>query len=92
MTTDRIIPRASALTGWRKSSYSGPDEGSCVEIADTDWRKSSYSGPDEGDCVEIADGHTTVPVRDSKNPDGPALLLGAESFTAFIDALKDSAL
>ncbi|GHB69600.1 hypothetical protein GCM10010331_66960 [Streptomyces xanthochromogenes] len=67
MTIDRIIPKASALTGWRKSSHSGPDQGS---------------------CVEIADGHATVPVRDSKNPDGPALLFRAESFGTFIDALK----
>ncbi|MFD7016727.1 DUF397 domain-containing protein [Streptomyces sp. NPDC059928] len=71
MTNDRTIPRASALTGWRKSSYSGPDQGS---------------------CVEIADGHVAVPIRDSKNPDGPALIFPAESFGAFVDALKGSAL
>ncbi|MFI6050666.1 DUF397 domain-containing protein [Streptomyces violascens] len=71
MTTDRIIPKASALTGWRKSSYSGSDQGS---------------------CVEIADGHAAIPIRDSKSPHGPALLFRAESFSAFIDALKGSAL
>ncbi|GAA4114947.1 MULTISPECIES: DUF397 domain-containing protein [Streptomyces] len=40
----------------------------------------------------MADGHATVPVRDSKNPDGPALLFRNESFRAFTDALKASAL
>ncbi|MFB8087130.1 DUF397 domain-containing protein [Streptomyces sp. NPDC055992] len=29
-----------------------------------------------------------VPVRDSKRPDGPALLLGAAAWAPFIDAVK----
>ncbi|MFD3749166.1 DUF397 domain-containing protein [Streptomyces cyaneofuscatus] len=38
------------LTGaeWRKSSYSGPNGGDCVECTVTGgaaWQKSSYSGP-----------------------------------------------
>ncbi|MER6097024.1 DUF397 domain-containing protein [Streptomyces sp. NPDC001728] len=32
--TERIIPNAAALTGWRKSSYSSGDGGSCVEVLD----------------------------------------------------------
>jgi hypothetical protein len=28
------IPDASALTTWRKSSYSGSENGACVEVAD----------------------------------------------------------
>jgi hypothetical protein len=32
--TDRIIPNAAALSGWRKSSHSSGDGGSCVEILD----------------------------------------------------------
>lgn len=32
--TERIIVDASQLTGWRKSSYSGSDAGSCVEVLD----------------------------------------------------------
>ncbi|MGW3560198.1 DUF397 domain-containing protein [Streptomyces sp. NPDC000963] len=31
---EHIIPDASALTGWRKSTYSGNEGGSCVEILD----------------------------------------------------------
>ncbi|MGW2847477.1 DUF397 domain-containing protein [Streptomyces sp. NPDC001274] len=38
------------------------------------WRKSSYSGGSQGDCLEVVDGHASVPVRDSKNPTGPAIL------------------
>ncbi|WP_455360136.1 DUF397 domain-containing protein [Streptomyces sp. SYSU K21746] len=32
--TEHTIPDASALSGWRKSSYSGPESGSCVEVLD----------------------------------------------------------
>ncbi|MER5357494.1 DUF397 domain-containing protein [Streptomyces sp. NPDC002785] len=32
--TDRIILDASTLSGWRKSSYSGSESGSCVEVLD----------------------------------------------------------
>ncbi|MER5968607.1 DUF397 domain-containing protein [Streptomyces sp. NPDC002055] len=53
------------------------------------WRKSSHSNPDGGACIEVADGITgVVPVRDSKDPQGPALLFPAEAWTAFIDDVK----
>ncbi|MGX1851435.1 DUF397 domain-containing protein [Streptomyces sp. NBC_01456] len=53
------------------------------------WRKSSYSNNDGGVCVEVAD-HIPglVPVRDSKNPHGPALLIPDRAWTAFISGLK----
>ncbi|WP_078489854.1 DUF397 domain-containing protein [Streptomyces bikiniensis] len=31
---EHTIPDASALSGWRKSSYSGNESGSCVEVLD----------------------------------------------------------
>lgn len=34
MTEHPSIPEASSLYGWRKSSYSGSDAGSCVEVLD----------------------------------------------------------
>ncbi|MGW9449609.1 DUF397 domain-containing protein [Streptomyces sp. NPDC055632] len=53
------------------------------------WRKSSYSGTNGGDCVEVADGFPgVVPVRDSKNPAGPALVMGAEAWQAFVEGLR----
>lgn len=63
-----IIPDASSLTGWRKSSYSGPDAGSCIEVVD-----AHPSG---------------VPVRDSKNPEGPALVFPLDAWSTFISAVK----
>jgi hypothetical protein len=53
------------------------------------WRKSSYSNQEGGNCVEVADGIPgVVPVRDSKNPQGPALLFPATSWAVFIARLK----
>ncbi|WP_030746171.1 DUF397 domain-containing protein [Streptomyces sp. NRRL S-31] len=79
---------------WVKSSHSNGDGGNCVEVA-TDfpgaalWRKSSYSNGDGGHCVEVADNIPgVVPVRDSKVPDGPALLLTPTAWTPFIASLK----
>ncbi|MEU7059950.1 DUF397 domain-containing protein [Streptomyces sp. NPDC046197] len=34
MTERHILPDASGPKGWRKSSYSGGDEGSCLEVLD----------------------------------------------------------
>lgn len=59
------------------------------DLSRASWRKSSYSNGDGGNCVEVADGLTgIVPVRDSKDPQGPALLFPAPAWTAFVDALK----
>ncbi|MBH5335353.1 DUF397 domain-containing protein [Streptomyces pactum] len=54
----------------------------------TDWFKSSYSGGSNGDCLEVARGCAGVPVRDSKNPTGPALVFSAEGWSAFVSAVK----
>ncbi|MCX5343460.1 DUF397 domain-containing protein [Streptomyces atratus] len=32
--TDRTVLDASTLSGWRKSSHSGSESGSCVEVLD----------------------------------------------------------
>lgn len=47
------------------------------------WRKSSYSGGD-GDCVEIGWPGTTVAVRDSKNPGGPALAFPPQQLSRLV--------
>ncbi|MEU5236769.1 DUF397 domain-containing protein [Streptomyces lydicus] len=56
------------------------------------WRKSSYSGPDKDSCLEVLDGHPFgVPVRDSKNPHGPAVVFPAAAWRAFVAEVKDTA-
>ena len=66
---DRAIPNAGALKGWRKSSYSNDQGGSCLEVQD--------------------DHPIGVPVRDSKVPDGPALVFRSAGWTPFVTAVKD---
>ncbi|MFE7462791.1 DUF397 domain-containing protein [Streptomyces sp. NPDC057499] len=56
------------------------------------WRKSSYSGGSQGDCLEVADGHTSIPVRDSKNPTGPAILFPARGWSEFVAAVRNGSL
>lgn len=53
------------------------------------WRKSTYSGGGNN-CVEVADLGAVVAVRDSKDPDGPALTLHRSQWTAFVRTLKDT--
>ena len=61
-----------------------------IDLSDATWRKSSYSNPDGGACVEVSDDVTgLVPVRDSKDPQGPALVFPAASWTAFVSAVKE---
>ncbi|MER5630865.1 DUF397 domain-containing protein [Streptomyces nitrosporeus] len=62
------------------------------ELSTAPWRASSYSNTNGGECVEVADGYPgIVPVRDSKNPADPALLLRAPAWTSFVDSLKHGA-
>ncbi|MBC3983574.1 DUF397 domain-containing protein [Streptomyces sp. AC536] len=59
------------------------------ELSSVTWRKSSYSGNDGGDCVEVAPGFAgVVPVRDSKDPNGPALAFDASAWSAFVAGVK----
>ncbi|MFD3478850.1 DUF397 domain-containing protein [Streptomyces sp. NPDC058695] len=66
------IPDASALTTWRKSTYSGGDSGQCLEVS---------VGNDHACAAH-------VPVRDSKNPHGPAVVFTSGAWTAFLGAVK----
>ncbi|MEV6674206.1 DUF397 domain-containing protein [Streptomyces sp. NPDC051162] len=52
------------------------------------WRKSSYS-TNGGDCIEIGEGLAdVVPVRDSKDANGPALVFEHASWAALISHVK----
>ncbi|KOU53199.1 DUF397 domain-containing protein [Streptomyces sp. WM6378] len=89
--SEQIVPDASVLPAWRKSSYSGGESGACLEVSEAyaTWRKSSYSGASGGDCLEFSDSCSgCVPVRDSKNPTGPAVVFGAGAWTSFVEAVK----
>ena len=63
------------------------------DLSTAAWRKSSYSNGDGGACVEVADGFPgVVPVRDSKTPEGPALVFPVTGWTAFVAAVKGDVL
>ncbi|TQF03369.1 DUF397 domain-containing protein [Kitasatospora acidiphila] len=54
-----------------------------------EWFKSSYSGTNGGDCVEVAANIPgAVPVRDSKDPEGPALTFTPAGFATFVAGVK----
>ncbi|UWE12856.1 DUF397 domain-containing protein [Actinacidiphila bryophytorum] len=56
----------------------------------TRWFTSSHS-QNGGQCVEVAaPGRlNTVPVRDSKDPDGPALTFSLAAWAAFVSGVRN---
>jgi hypothetical protein len=57
------------------------------ELDGAAWKKSSYSGGSESQCVEVADvtkTHSGIAIRDSKDPNGPALMFDGAAFAGFI--------
>jgi Domain of unknown function (DUF397) len=57
-----------------------------------DWRKSSYSSNNGGNCVEVAISQPgLVAVRDSKDPNGPALILSADQWAGFMSRIRSGA-
>ncbi|MFF4485619.1 DUF397 domain-containing protein [Streptomyces sp. NPDC001544] len=60
-----------------------------AELSSARWRKSSYSNTNGGECVEVTDDFPgIVPVRDSKTPHGPVLVVPAPAWDAFVSSLK----
>jgi hypothetical protein len=51
------------------------------------WRKSSYSSP-SGNCVQAAELTGGVALRDSRFPDGPALVFAGAEWDAFLRGVK----
>jgi hypothetical protein len=53
------------------------------------WRKSSFSGANGGDCVEVVEGYPAgVPIRDSANPNGPAIVVSRRAWSALMSSVK----
>ncbi|MFC9326180.1 DUF397 domain-containing protein [Kitasatospora sp. NPDC057015] len=60
-----------------------------LDLSAVVWRKSSYSGDNGGECIEVAPGFPgLVPVRDSKDPSGPALVFAADAWRSFVAGVR----
>jgi hypothetical protein len=61
-----------------------------IDLSRAEWHKSAHSGQD-GNCVEVAMNLPgVVAVRDSKDPDGPALVVTREQWRSFLSLLKSA--
>ena len=60
-----------------------------MDLSNAHWRKSSYSGGGGSNCVEVA---TNLPgivaIRDSKNPNAPALIIPEHAWTDFLTRIR----
>ncbi|GGZ81990.1 DUF397 domain-containing protein [Streptomyces echinoruber] len=65
-----------------KRTYTAPE----LTRAGAKWRKSSYSDGAGNNCIEAAAFPTRIGVRDSKDPEGPALVFPRSSWAAFVTA------
>jgi hypothetical protein len=60
-----------------------------AQLAGTAWTKSSHSGA-LGNCVEVARlNGGDIAMRNSRFPDGPALVYTRDEITAFLAGAKD---
>lgn len=60
-----------------------------MDLSNVAWRKSSRSTSTGGNCVELAGVAGAVAVRDSKDPEGPVLLLTREALRTAVQSATD---
>jgi hypothetical protein len=60
-----------------------------LDLSRAQWRKSSYSG-NTGNCIEVASLRRATAVRDSKDEDGPKLLIKDDQWRVFLEFVKDA--
>ncbi|RSN60290.1 DUF397 domain-containing protein [Actinomadura sp. WAC 06369] len=59
-----------------------------MDLSEAVWRKARISTENGGNCIEVADVVGGIAVRDSKDPEGPKLLVSREEFRRLAGVLK----
>ncbi|MET8045628.1 DUF397 domain-containing protein [Micromonospora sp. NPDC005215] len=59
-----------------------------TDLANVTWRRSTRSSANGSDCVEVGEMSSGFAVRDSKDPDGPALLFDRDAWSSFVTGLR----
>ncbi|WP_019632825.1 DUF397 domain-containing protein [Actinomadura atramentaria] len=60
-----------------------------MDLTHVTWRKATRSGDNGGNCIEVASVPETIAVRDSKDPEGPRLLLPRDEFRTFAAVVRN---
>jgi len=58
-----------------------------LDLTRAQWKRSSYSG-NSGNCVEVAQFGQAIAIRDSKEPEGAALVVAPDEWTSFCTGIK----
>jgi hypothetical protein len=84
----REVGRFSRTIERDRAMNAHPASVSASDLKGADWFKSSYSNGGDT-CVDVANGfHGVVPVRDSKDVHGPALVFSAAGWSSFLSAVN----
>lgn len=60
-----------------------------IDLSRAQWFTSTHGDTDGDNCVEVAFVDEAIAVRDSKNPQGPALIFTAAEWDAFVGGARD---
>jgi Domain of unknown function (DUF397) len=81
--------RAASIDGLEGEMYQAYNGISAASLREASWLKSHVSNP-SGNCVELAELPCgEIAIRNSRFPDGPALLYTRAEIDAFIKGAKD---
>jgi len=58
-----------------------------ADLSAATWRKSTRSSGGGSNCVEVAHLPGLIAIRDSKNPEGPALIITHAAFRELADGI-----
>lgn len=63
-----------------------------ADLSAATWRKSTRSSGGGSNCIEVAHLPGLIAIRDSKNPDGAALIITPTAFRKLADGIRHGTL